>query len=136
VTSLTIFTIFSAPHDWLFPRVAAVIHHGGAGTTAEGLRAGVPTMIVPFFGDQYLWASRIEDLRVGIAPFTLKKMTPQKLADAITILITDKQLKANAATMGENIRSQDGLGRAVEFFHHNLKRFTGMIQLTNCSKAA
>ena len=54
-----IYTLSNCPHDWLFPRMSAVIHHGGAGTSAEGFRSGIPTMIVPFFGDQFLWASRV-----------------------------------------------------------------------------
>lgn len=54
----------SVPHDWLFPQLAGVVHHGGAGTTAAGLRAGCPTIIHPFFGDQYFWADRVTEVRI------------------------------------------------------------------------
>lgn len=59
-----IYPLDKVPHDWLFPQVAAVVHHGGAGTTAAGLRAGVPTIIKPFFGDQFFWAARVQDVCV------------------------------------------------------------------------
>ena len=62
------FLVNSVPHAWLFPQVAAVIHHGGAGTTAAGLWAGVPTVIIPFFGDQGFWGQRVAVLGVGTAP--------------------------------------------------------------------
>lgn len=58
-----IYPLDKVPHDWLFPQVAAVVHHGGAGTTAAGLRAGIPTVIKPFFGDQFFWASRVQEVR-------------------------------------------------------------------------
>ena len=58
----SIFTLDSVPHDWLFPQMAAVVHHGGAGTTAAGFRAGLPTCIYPFFGDQFFWAARVDDV--------------------------------------------------------------------------
>jgi sterol 3beta-glucosyltransferase len=67
-----IFKIDSVPHDWLFPRCAAVVHHGGAGTTAAGLKAGVPSIIVPFFSDQPFWGYRIADLGVGTEPIEQK----------------------------------------------------------------
>jgi len=58
----TVFAISSIPHSWLFPRMRAVVHHGGAGTTAAGLRAGVPSILVPFFGDQPFWGRRVAQL--------------------------------------------------------------------------
>ncbi|MCP4593378.1 MAG: glycosyltransferase family 1 protein, partial [bacterium] len=67
-----VFLIESVPHDWLFPRTAAVVHHGGAGTTGAGLRAGVPGIVVPFGGDQPFWARRVEALGVGPAPIPRK----------------------------------------------------------------
>ena len=57
-----IYSLDSVPHDWLFPKLAGVVHHGGAGTTAAGLRAGVPTLIRPFFGDQFFWAERVVEV--------------------------------------------------------------------------
>ena len=58
----SIFSLDSVPHDWLFPRMSAVVHHGGAGTTAAGVRAGIPTCINPYFGDQFFWGARVDDV--------------------------------------------------------------------------
>jgi UDP:flavonoid glycosyltransferase YjiC (YdhE family) len=104
----------SVPYSWLFPRVAAVVHHGGAGTTAEGLRAGVPSVIVPFFGDQPYWGRRIADLGVGPQPIRRRRLTAEALAAAICRAVTDQQMRRRAAALGERIRSEDGVARAVE----------------------
>ncbi len=63
-----VFKVDALPHDWLFPRMAAVVHHGGSGTTAAGLRAGIPTVIIPVFGDQPFWGQRVFELGAGPAP--------------------------------------------------------------------
>jgi sterol 3beta-glucosyltransferase len=73
-----------APHSWLFPRMAALVHHGGSGTTASGLRAGVPGVIVPHNGDQPYWGRRIKELGVGAAPIPRKKLSADNLAAAIS----------------------------------------------------
>jgi UDP:flavonoid glycosyltransferase YjiC (YdhE family) len=109
-----IYAIESAPHDWLFPHMAAVVHHGGAGTTAAGLRAGVPSVVVPFFADQPYWGSRIHSLGVGPKPILQKKLTAQSLANAITQAVTDKDMQHSAALLGGKIRAEDGVARAVE----------------------
>ena len=75
--------IGSVPHSWLFPRMAAVVHHGGAGTTAAGLRAGVPSILTPFFGDQPFWGQRVQALGVGPAPIPRPRLTIDRLAQAI-----------------------------------------------------
>lgn len=80
--SKCVYQISSVPHEWLFPRMSAVCHHGGAGTTAVGLVCGKPTLIVPFFGDQFWWAQRIQDLGVGIS-ISSKSLTTEKLATAL-----------------------------------------------------
>lgn len=103
----------SAPHAWLFPRMAAVVHHGGAGTTAEGLRAGIPSVIIPFTVDQPFWGRRIETLRVGPSPIPAVKLNAQLLALAIKRAVEDTEMKARAAALGEAIRSEDGIGKAV-----------------------
>src|SRR5690606_35700035 len=84
------------PHDWLFTQVAAVIHHGGAGTTATGLKAGVPSMVVPFFGDQYFWGDKLPEMGVGVTAIPLKKLTTDNLASSITKLVTDEKMRAKA----------------------------------------
>jgi UDP:flavonoid glycosyltransferase YjiC (YdhE family) len=103
----------SAPHSWLFPRMAAVVHHGGAGTTAEGLRAGVPTVIVPFVVDQSFWGKRIKDLGLGPEPIPAKKLTADKLAVAIQTATCDPRIKERASAMGAVIRAENGVARAV-----------------------
>ena len=111
----TIFKIDAVPHDWLFPRMAAVVHHGGAGTTAAGLRAGVPSMLVPFFGDQPYWGRRVQALGVGPPPIQRKSLTAPKLAEAISSAVDDETIRQNAAVLGERIRTEDGVQSAVDF---------------------
>lgn len=109
----SVFVIDSAPHDWLFPRMSAVVHHGGAGTTAEGLRAGVPSVIVPFIVDQLFWGKRVRELGAGLELQSAKRLTAKKLADAIQIVTTDKKMKQQAEVTGKAIRAEDGSGNAV-----------------------
>jgi sterol 3beta-glucosyltransferase len=109
----TIFKIDQVPHDWLFPRVAAVVHHGGAGTTAAGLRAGRPTVICPFLIDQPLWGARVHALGAGPQPIPQKKLTPEKLAQAIREAVDSLAIRQNAAELGEKIRGEDGLANAI-----------------------
>ena len=115
-----VFKIESIPHDWLFPQMAAIVHHGGAGTTSAGLRAGVPTIITPFFADQPFWGYRVKELGVGSAPIPQKDLTAEKLAAAIQTATSDKAMRDRACTLGEKIRSEDGVKRAVEIFHRYL----------------
>ena len=110
----SIFMIDSIPHSWLFTRVAAVVHHGGAGTTAAGLRAGVPSIVIPFFADQPYWAQRVADLGVGPAPIPRQKLTADRLAQAIQIAITDKGMHQRAVDLGSKIQAEDGIARAVK----------------------
>ncbi len=106
-------TISSVPHGWLFPRVAAVVHHGGAGTTAAGLRAGVPSIIIPFFGDQPFWGERVFRLGVGPELIPRKRLTADRLAHAIQQAVTDPGMRQRAASLGARIRAEDGIGKAV-----------------------
>jgi sterol 3beta-glucosyltransferase len=109
----TVFRVDSIPHSWLFPRVAAVVHHGGAGTTAAGLRAGVPTIVIPFFGDQPFWGQRVAELGVGVAPISRKQLTDERLAKAIHRAVTDQSMRQRAADLGAKIRAEDGIANAV-----------------------
>ncbi len=117
----SVFVLDSAPHSWLFPRMAAVVHHGGAGTTAEGLRAGVPTVIVPFIVDQPFWGNRVHGLGVGPMPIPHKKLTAEKLAQAIDTACTDAEMRLRAAALGNVIRAEDGVGNAVGIIDQLLK---------------
>lgn len=109
-----VFFVDNVPHAWLFPRMAAVVHHGGAGTTSAGFRAGVPNLITPFALDQYAWAGLATQL--GVRPPGLgemKALTAEKLAAAIQAAVTDAGLRARAAALGEKIRAENGVARAV-----------------------
>ena len=112
----SVIMVESVPHAWLFPRVSAVVHHGGAGTTAAGLRAGVPAILIPFFGDQGVWAGRVRALGVGPAPIPRRELTAARLAEALRQAITDEALRRRAADLGATIRAEDGVGRAVAIF--------------------
>lgn len=112
-TPAGVFVIDSAPHAWLFPRMAAVVHHGGAGTTAAGLRAGVPSIVIPFFGDQPFWGRQVATLGVGPEPIPRRQLTAERLAQAITIAVHDRRMRENVARLGERIRAEDGIRRAV-----------------------
>lgn len=110
----TVFMVDSIPHSWLFRHVAAVVHHGGAGTTAAALRAGIPSTIIPFFADQPFWGQRIAALGVGSAPIPRKQLTVDRLAQAIEQLLTDPSMRQQAAQLGNKIQAEDGIAAAVE----------------------
>jgi UDP:flavonoid glycosyltransferase YjiC (YdhE family) len=110
----SVLMIDSVPHSWLFSRVSAVVHHGGAGTTAAGLRAGVPSIVIPFFGDQPFWGRRVAELGVGPDPIPRKNLTAERLACAIQRAVNDQGMRQRAADLGRKIRAEDGVARAVE----------------------
>jgi sterol 3beta-glucosyltransferase len=118
-----VFALASVPHDWLFPHVAAVVHHGGAGTTGAGLRAGVPSVIVPHFGDQPFWARRVHELGVGPRPVPRARLTAERLAAAIREAVEDASMRARAAALGARIRGEDGVGNAVRAFERAVERW-------------
>jgi UDP:flavonoid glycosyltransferase YjiC (YdhE family) len=93
--------------------VAAVVHHGGVGTTAAGLRAGVPSILVPFFADQPFWAGRVRALGVGPDAIPRRELTAGRLAQALHTAVADEALRRRAAEVGALIRAEDGVGRAV-----------------------
>ncbi|GEM45480.1 glycosyltransferase [Deinococcus cellulosilyticus] len=110
----------SVPHSWLFPRMRAVVHHGGAGTTAAGLGAGVPSQVVPFFGDQPFWGNRVQMLGVGPAPIPRKNLTAQKLADSIQRMVSDVAMQQKAVTLGQVIQTENGPMDAVAIIEQHV----------------
>lgn len=118
--SLRALVINSVPHDWLLPQVLATVHHGGAGTTAAALRAGIPAIIVPFFADQPTWGEKVAQLGVSPAPIPFKKLSDEALAEAIQVVLGDSVMHSKAKELGEKIRSEDGVANAVEAFHRHL----------------
>ncbi|MBD2435879.1 glycosyltransferase [Nostoc sp. FACHB-110] len=113
-----VFSIESIPHDWLFPQMAAIVHHGGTGTTMSSLRSGVPTLIVPLEGDQFLWAYIVPKLGLGPKPVLQKQISAANIAQAIEIAINDKNIQRNAAAMGAKIRAENGVNSAVEILNY------------------
>ncbi len=110
----TVMMIGATPHDWLFPRCAAVVHHGSAGTTAAGLRAGAPSILIPFNFDQPFWGKRVHALGVGPAPIPRSTLTVDRLAEAIDQAISNTAMCQCAAELGVKIRAEDGVLNAVE----------------------
>lgn len=103
-----------APHEWLFRQMAAVVHHGGAGTTGAGLRAGVPTVIVPFFADQFFWGWQVSNLGAGPQSIPRKELTAERLAGAIHAALNDEKTILRANELGDKIRAENGVARAVQ----------------------
>jgi sterol 3beta-glucosyltransferase len=112
-TKSPVYFVESIPHDWLLPRTVAVVHHGGAGTTAAGIRAGIPSILIPIGADQRLWAYRVETLGVGPKPIPRSRLTAELLANTITQAVTDQVMCQCAAALGKKIRAEDGTGEAV-----------------------
>ena len=104
-----IFQIQSAPHDWLFRQMDAAVHHGGSGTTGASLRAGIPTIIKPFFGDQFFFAQRVEDMGVGV---WLKKVNTSVFSRALWEVTNSQRMIVKAKVLGQKIRKV-----CFSFFH-------------------
>ncbi|MFO0889615.1 MAG: glycosyltransferase [Isosphaeraceae bacterium] len=108
-----IYVAESVPYDWLLPRVAAVVHHGGAGTTAVALRAGKPSVVCPFVADQPFWGRRVAALGVGPRPIPQRKLNATDLATAIRTATTDPEMQRRAADLGARLRAEDGTAAAA-----------------------
>lgn len=115
-----IFLIKEAPHDWLFPQMSAVVHHGGAGTTAAGFRAGVPSVVIPFSFDQPFWAAKVEELGVGPRSIPRKQLTVDNLAQALRFATTSQRCRSKARALGNKIKAEDGVSRAVRIIEESL----------------
>ncbi|MFZ5818662.1 MAG: glycosyltransferase [Chloroflexota bacterium] len=109
----SVLVLDSAPHDWLLPRCKAVIHHGGAGTTAAGLRAGIPNLVVSFAADQPFWGARVHAIGAGPRSIPVGKLTTGKLVAALAEAEGDA-LRSGAQAVGRMIRAEDGVGAAVK----------------------
>jgi sterol 3beta-glucosyltransferase len=121
-SSADLLSLDSAPHDWLLPRCHAIIHHGGAGTTAAGLRAGIPNIVVPFMADQPFWGKRVHAIGAGPKPVPVKNLSMEKLTRAIAE--TEKEtLRKRAQAIGREIRKEDGMGLAVKLIEEHSNNF-------------
>jgi UDP:flavonoid glycosyltransferase YjiC (YdhE family) len=106
----------NVPHDWLFQRVSCVVHHGGAGTTSAGIAAGKPTVVVPFFGDQYFWGAMVARADAGAPPIPFAKLTAENLSDAITTALQPEAVEA-AEGLAASMATEQGSEAAAEDFH-------------------
>ncbi|MCB0325074.1 MAG: glycosyltransferase family 1 protein [Bdellovibrionales bacterium] len=110
-----VFSTGPVPHDHLFPRVSAAVHHGGAGTTAASLFAGLPTLVVPYFYDQHFWGDRVYKLGLGPKPIPFTKLSVETLVPALKRLSTDIDLKRQANDLGQRLRGESGLTPAADY---------------------
>ncbi|KAI0006279.1 hypothetical protein F4779DRAFT_27319, partial [Xylariaceae sp. FL0662B] len=114
-----VFMLGNVPHDWLFKHVFAVCHHGGAGTTAAGINAGKPTIVVPFFGDQPFWGAMVARAGAGPDPIPYKELTAAALAEAIRT-VSKPETQERARELGEKIREEKGADVGAQSFHKHL----------------
>ncbi|NIM95839.1 MAG: glycosyltransferase [Anaerolineales bacterium] len=113
----TVFPISYAPYEWLFPRMSAVVHHGGSGTSGFSFRSGVPSIIVPFGFDQFYWGDRARELGVGPEPLPFRDLSADLLADAIQRSISSPVMRSRAAELGRKLSNEDGVGRAAQIIN-------------------
>lgn len=118
-TPAHVFLVDDTPHDWLFRHCRAVCHHGGAGTTASGLRAGLPTIVVPFFGDQFFWGQVVADDGAGPQPIPIDDLTVEALTEALRACVAP-EMRERAEALGARIRDDDAVGAAVDAIHRHL----------------
>lgn len=116
----SIYQIDFAPHGWLFPRLGAAIHHGGAATVAAALRAGIPSICVPFGADQFFWGGRVAHLKCGPTPIPARGLTAGRLAEAIDAAVRQPTFRLRAARLGEQIAAEHGVERAVTLIDEHL----------------
>nr|ODN91658.1 hypothetical protein L204_05646 [Cryptococcus depauperatus CBS 7855] len=113
------FGVDKIPHAWLFPKVQAALHHGGAGTVGASLRAGIPTLIKPWFGDQFFWSVRVTKLGVGLR---IPSLRSDDIAAALIKATSDTTMIEKASRLGEKIRSEDGVDTAARAITYNISR--------------
>lgn len=120
----TVFALDYAPYAWLFPRMAAVIHHGGSGTTGFALRSGVPSMVVPFTADQPFWGRRTHELCVGPTSIPFSKLTAENLAQAMAAMTRDSNMKSRADHLRITMAGENGVWGAVQVIQRYLETST------------
>jgi UDP:flavonoid glycosyltransferase YjiC (YdhE family) len=113
--SADVLTVGDVPHDWLFPRMAAVVHHAGAGTSAAGLRAGVPAVPVPVLADQPFWADRLYRLGAAARPIPLSRLTGGGLAAGLREVIGNPHRAARAQALSARLAGEDGADRIIRW---------------------
>lgn len=121
----SIYAIDKAPHDWLFAQMDAAVHHGGAGTTGASIRAGIPTIIKPFFGDQWFFGQRVEDLGIGMC---LHKIEVDELANALRHITTSVRMCERAKELGEKVRGEDGVKVAIATIYRHLEYARSLVR--------
>lgn len=121
----SVYVASGAPHDWLFPRVSAVIHHGGAGTTAAALRAAVPSVIVPFFFDQDFWAKSLTASGLGPPPVAFQRLSAATLGKALDAAENSPGIRHRLQTLGARLGQEDGVGKAVSIISQALEQAAG-----------
>jgi len=121
----SIFEVNSIPHDWLFPKVDAACHHGGAGTLGATLRAGIPVVVKPYFGDQFFWGNQVEMLGVGSC---VRKFSVNSLAKALENATRDEKTIERAKNMGRMIAKEDGVGEAIKAIYRDLDYARSLIK--------
>lgn len=114
----------AVPHDWLLPRCSMIIHHGGAGTTSAGLRAGIPNIVVPFTADQPFWGRRVHAVGAGPKPILVKNLSVERLTQAIAEA-GERSVRERAQALGAQIRGEGGVGRAVELIESHIRNWYG-----------
>lgn len=118
-----IFVADYVPHCWLFPRVSAVVHHGGVGTLCAGLRAGRPTLVIPFGGDQPFWALRTRSMGLGPKPIPRENLTTGKLKKALRDLVENPAYRLAAGAMGEALQKEHGTAKAADIIEEEVTRW-------------
>jgi len=115
-----VFKIDYAPYEWLLPKTSLIIHHGGSGTTAFGLRSGVPSVVVPFVFDQFYWGKRIMELGAGPVTVPFRKLNVKRLRDMILSGVGNLQMQEKAKEIADKIRSENGIQNAVDVIRNIL----------------
>jgi vancomycin aglycone glucosyltransferase len=115
-----VLAISDAPHDKLFPHVAAAVHHGGAGTTTAAAQAGIPQIVVPHVLDQFYWARRVELLGLGPRSLPLNQVSDDALATRMAAVLNDSTFRDRARDLGLRASRRDGVPAAVEYLEHLL----------------